>query len=396
MKRLTLLCVLGFVALIIANTASVAAPSNEKGPRCSDGIDNDGDTFIDGDDPDCGGDGDGGSGGGGTEGNPSFVYSTIGDGGVMRVMDADGSNNRRLSQIAATYAIIGPTPHWGPDGNEVAWVDWKFNRWSGIVVVRLDGGPHPVGDPCGGETSCLLFEDSGDFEATGPLDWGVPSCEIANSIAGDRFIAFRGRGYIHDPDQVDEDFFLINRENPATSIDDLINVTNTQDEGLGALTWSDDSQRIAVYATSVANPWGESGNIAIIDVCNGFSRTEITLPDESHPIQRVHFMDWGMQQGLDYILVTSSGGVWIVPVVTDPNTTPDPIQIVTSDNQFNDPFHAVWSPDGTEIAVAYGESDGSAAIAILDVTNVFNPLLVRTISATKRAGRIDWRLEDSR
>jgi hypothetical protein len=55
MKRLTLLCVLGFVVLIIANTASVAAPSNEKGPRCSDGIDNDGDTLIDGDDPDCGG-----------------------------------------------------------------------------------------------------------------------------------------------------------------------------------------------------------------------------------------------------------------------------------------------------------------------------------------------------
>ena len=27
--------------------------SNEKGPRCSDGIDNDCDTFIDGDDPDC-------------------------------------------------------------------------------------------------------------------------------------------------------------------------------------------------------------------------------------------------------------------------------------------------------------------------------------------------------
>lgn len=157
MKILKLFCVLCFAVLIIASAASVAAPANEKGPRCSDGLDNDGDGFTDGDDPDCGGDGDGGSGGSGTEANPSFVYSTIGDGGVMRVMDADGANNRRLSPISATYAIFGPTPHWGPAGQEVAWLDWKFNRWSGIVVVRLDGDVHPVGDPCAGKKSCLLF-----------------------------------------------------------------------------------------------------------------------------------------------------------------------------------------------------------------------------------------------
>jgi hypothetical protein len=106
-------------------------------------------------------------------------------------------------------------------------------------------------------------------------------------------------------------------------------------------------------------------------------------------------MDWGMQQGLDYILVTSTGGVWIVPVVTDPNTPPDPIRVTTLDNQFDDPLHAVWSPDGTEIAVAYSDSDGSDGLAILDVTNILNPLLVRTITGEKGIGRIDWRLEDS-
>jgi hypothetical protein len=41
-----------------------AAPNNEKGPRCTDGIDNDGDTLIDADDPDCAGD----------EGDPSTYY----------------------------------------------------------------------------------------------------------------------------------------------------------------------------------------------------------------------------------------------------------------------------------------------------------------------------------
>jgi hypothetical protein len=67
---------------------------------------------------------------------------------------------------------------------------------------------------------------------------------------------------------------------------------------------------------------------------------------------------------------------------------------MTTDNQFNDPNQAVWSPDGTMMAIAHTDSDGSAVVTILDVTDVFNPLLVRTIHPTKRAGRIDWRLED--
>ncbi len=371
----------GFPSTAEAARGVCAGPKADRPPECDDGG------------------GDGGSGDSGTEGNPSFVYSTIGNGGVMRVMDADGSNNRRLSQIAATYAIRGPTPHWGPAGQEVAWADWKHNRWSGIVVVRLDGSPHPVGDLlCAGETSCLLFEDSDEFEAGGPLDWGVPGC-IQDSNSNDRFIAFRGRGYfdVNNPDQIVEDVFLINRENPATSIDELINVTNTSNERVNGLAWSDDSQRIAVYATSEANPWGQSGNIAIIDVCNGFSKSEISLP-EGHAIQRVLFLDWGKQSnGMDYIAVTTTGGVWIVEVVTDPSAPPTPRQIVTigpQANQFTDPFHAVWSPDATEMAVAYGDSNGGAAIAILNVTDVSNPYLVRTISVGKPAGNIDWRLED--
>ena len=61
------------VALVVlAPTAMDAAPpSSEKGPRCSDGIDNDGDGFIDGDDPDCGGDG--GDGGSPTDPTPSEI-----------------------------------------------------------------------------------------------------------------------------------------------------------------------------------------------------------------------------------------------------------------------------------------------------------------------------------
>ena len=50
------------LCLVVALLASPAWAAKEKGgKRCSDGIDNDGDTLIDDKDPDCGGD-DGGGG----------------------------------------------------------------------------------------------------------------------------------------------------------------------------------------------------------------------------------------------------------------------------------------------------------------------------------------------
>ncbi len=52
------ICALALLTALAVDPAP-AAPSSEKGPRCSDGIDNDGDELIDGDDPDCGGGGGG-------------------------------------------------------------------------------------------------------------------------------------------------------------------------------------------------------------------------------------------------------------------------------------------------------------------------------------------------
>ncbi len=45
------------ISTVLALTTSPAYAAAEKGPRCSDGLDNDGDMLIDGDDPDCGGSG---------------------------------------------------------------------------------------------------------------------------------------------------------------------------------------------------------------------------------------------------------------------------------------------------------------------------------------------------
>ena len=55
-----------FLLASLGRSPAYGEPTNEKGPRCSDGIDNDGDGLIDCADPDCNCGGDGGDGGGGT------------------------------------------------------------------------------------------------------------------------------------------------------------------------------------------------------------------------------------------------------------------------------------------------------------------------------------------
>lgn len=50
------------LCLVVTEPAYAPPANKEKGPNCSDLIDNDQDGFTDAEDPDCGGDGDGGSG----------------------------------------------------------------------------------------------------------------------------------------------------------------------------------------------------------------------------------------------------------------------------------------------------------------------------------------------
>jgi len=61
-RNVTKLLQLSFICLIclaVCNPAAAAPADKEKGPNCSDGIDNDGDDLVDDDDPDCGGKDDG-------------------------------------------------------------------------------------------------------------------------------------------------------------------------------------------------------------------------------------------------------------------------------------------------------------------------------------------------
>ena len=59
----------GIAFLAITLVALPLSAAAEKGPRCSDGLDNDGDGLIDGADPDCAGGGGGGGGDGATTGD---------------------------------------------------------------------------------------------------------------------------------------------------------------------------------------------------------------------------------------------------------------------------------------------------------------------------------------
>ena len=94
-------CTLVMVALALGLASpQILSAAAEKGPRCSDGEDNDGDGYIDGADPDCGGDS-----GGSDEENKVPLTLTYGVGGGIQ---GDGN---------LTY---GPQyDHGNPDTNEM-------------------------------------------------------------------------------------------------------------------------------------------------------------------------------------------------------------------------------------------------------------------------------------
>jgi WD40 repeat protein len=325
------------------------------------------------DHPSCGG---GGGGGGAPAGNPSFVYSTRENHSVVRVMDADGSNDRAISKTAGS-------PHWGPDGNEIAWVDGKFNKWRGIVVARLDGSPHPVGDPCEGETLCILFEDTNSLEVR-DLDWGDSACPVLNGLTG-RYIAFIGHGDFHGTDFEDSDLFLINRDD-AETLSAPVNMTNRPNEDLQGVAWSPDGQRIATYAHDEAS---RNGEIIIIDICNGYSRTEIQLP-ANHPVQRPHTLDW-VQNGSEKLLAMNSDGIWIIDFTT--SVTSPMISIIASENGpavINQPISTVWSPNGNEIAVTNRKADLSMELITFDISA---PASFQVIGGVK-PWNVDWRTPD--
>jgi WD40 repeat protein len=323
------------------------------------------------DHPSCGG-----GGGGAPVGNPSFVYSTRENNSVMRVMDADGSNDRALFRTQGS-------PTWGPAGNEIAWVDWKFKKWRGIVVARLDGSPHPVDDPCAGETLCVLFEDTNSLEV-GELDWADSACPVLNGLTG-RYMAFIGHGEFHPGDFEDSDLFLINRDDAAT-LTTPVNMTDTPNEDLRGVSWSPDGQRIATYAHDEAS---QNGAIIIIDICNGYSRTEISLP-ANHPIQRPQTLDW-VQNGSEKLLAMNSDGIWIIDFTT--SITSPMISLIASKTGpavINQPISTVWGPNGNKIAVTNRTADLNMELITFDI---IAPADVQVIGGVS-PWHVDWRTPD--
>lgn len=86
MLKFTMALLLG---LALAVPVDAASPHKEKGPNCSDGIDNDGDELVDGDDPDCGGSDDGGT----TGSNAVFHVAILTEGGTNPWSTADDPVN---------------------------------------------------------------------------------------------------------------------------------------------------------------------------------------------------------------------------------------------------------------------------------------------------------------
>lgn len=78
----------------------------------------------------------GGDGGDASSGNPAIVY--VGDYDRLKVMDADGRNQREVYRASGKQTIFKPT--WHPNGQKILFVV-ENNNWTpdGLYLVNLDG-----------------------------------------------------------------------------------------------------------------------------------------------------------------------------------------------------------------------------------------------------------------
>jgi WD40 repeat protein len=349
----------------------------------------------------------GGSGGdGGETANPSFVYSTSGRGSVIRIMNEDGSDDQLLSnRLSQDYDPVGTAPTWSPAGDEVAWVDAKYRKPSGLFVYPLDGQPFPAGDKCAGQTRCLLLENSDGLRVTGPrsvgdpVDWEVSACNIA-SIPTGPVIAFIGV-YGEHPNN-ERDLYVVGRNDPS-SLANPVNLAPTVDESINAIAFSPDGGRLAYFAFddsgSNTTGYGIDGRIDIIDLCApGLPVASIILPvttlDSDSPIQRVRSIDWS-PTGANQLLVTGGEGVWVVDFTVSPE---DPVITAVIglsgisapiQTGFDDIIDAAWSPTGNRIAVALQDYDtGIKELVIIDPSAD----AIEAVITKEDLGRIDWRM----
>ena len=182
MKKLIVLCLLGLTMVMVTNTESFAAA--EKGAKkCSDLIDNDGDGFIDADDPDCGGGGDGGGGDTFTV-NVFFDGSAIESGSAMNVPGKVHGQRRTLNETPMTLQLTGlPRPPgctttFGMENASFSLTTYRNKQSGEFTFVTANFRDFVVM----GESYGLRFDNG---VIANPDNW-LPVPGMPNSLSGDQ------------------------------------------------------------------------------------------------------------------------------------------------------------------------------------------------------------------
>jgi len=237
-----------------------------------------------------------------------IAFTSYRDGnGEIYVMDADGSNQTRLTNSPGDDG----DPAWSPDGSRIAFQSGRDGNWE-IYVMNTNGS---------GQTR-LTNSPADDFTPS----WSPDGTKIA-------FISNRDNKY---------EIYIMNADGSEQT-----NLANDSCTGW-CPSWSPDGTKIALISSRDGN-----GEIYVTNA-DGSEQTNLTnnpaddfAPAWSPDGESIAFMS--TRDGRDEIYVMTADGTGVTRLT----------------NNQSDEWDPAWSPDGTKIAFA-SERDGNFEIYIMN------------------------------
>lgn len=308
---------------------------------------------------DKGGNRPGGGGGGGedppTSADPELVFVELGGNGASLVVaDANGGNRRVVLSSGVDRNAL---PTWSPDGAQIAFRGTADGE--GLYVVNVDGT---------GLTKIVDGRVGFDRAPWSP----VPAAD------GEYKLAFHdtGAGGTFD-------VWVVNADGSG-----LQNVTNTDDLGERAPTWSPDATQLAVRFAD-----GTYSGIMIVDVDEaategvekGATRRAIEVTSGSNSFWE---LDWARQHDWiayqEYHATDDTSDLYVL----DLTSTGSPVNVTnTTDSAETRPS---WAPDDSGLLHWYGRTKGKPGLHVLTLDESLNNTGSTSLGLDK-GSQPDWR-----